>query len=86
VASAPVLIVGVVGLAVNIVAFLLLRQGATESLNVRGASSEVVADMIGSVGVIVAAAVMLATGWGWVDPVIGAGHRPVHLAACLEAR
>jgi cobalt-zinc-cadmium efflux system protein len=72
VASVPVLVVGIIGLAVNLVAFVLLRQGATESLNVRGAYFEVVADTLGSVGVIVAAAVMWATGWGWVDPVIGA--------------
>ena len=73
VSSLPVLVVGVIGLAVNLIAFMLLRQGATESLNVRGAYFEVVADALGSVGVIVAAAVMWATGWGWVDPVIGAG-------------
>ena len=73
VSSVPVLVVGTIGLAVNLIAFVLLRQGATESLNVRGAYFEVVADALGSVGVIVAAAVMWATGWGWVDPVIGAG-------------
>lgn len=73
VSSVPVLVVGVIGLAVNLIAFMLLRQGATESLNVRGAYFEVVADALGSVGVIVAAGLMWATGWGWVDPVIGAG-------------
>ena len=73
VSSVPVLVVGAIGLAVNLVAFMLLRQGATESLNVRGAYFEVVADALGSVGVIVAAGLMWATGWGWVDPVIGAG-------------
>jgi len=73
VASIAVLIVGIIGLAVNIVAFVLLRQGAEESLNVRGAYVEVLSDMLGSIGVIVAAAVMQITGWGWVDPVIGAG-------------
>lgn len=73
VSSVPVLVVGVIGLVVNLIAFVLLRQGATESLNVRGAYFEVVADALGSVGVIVAAALMWATGWGWVDPVIGAG-------------
>lgn len=73
VSSIPVLIVGVIGLAVNLVAFMLLRQGATESLNVRGAYFEVVADTLGSVGVIIAAGLMWVTGWGWVDPVIGAG-------------
>lgn len=73
VSSVPVLVVGVIGLAVNLIAFMLLRQGATESLNVRGAYFEVVADALGSVGVIVAAGLMWVTGWGWVDPVIGAG-------------
>ncbi|MEX2627979.1 MAG: cation diffusion facilitator family transporter [Ilumatobacteraceae bacterium] len=71
--SLPVLVVGVVGLGVNLVAFALLRRGAEESLNVRGAYFEVVADTLGSVGVIVAATVMWITDWGWVDPVIGAG-------------
>lgn len=73
VSSLPVLIVGVLGLAVNLVAFMLLRQGATESLNVKGAYFEVVADTLGSIGVIIAAGLMWVTGWGWVDPVIGAG-------------
>jgi len=72
VASLPVLVVGVIGLVVNVIAFVLLRQGATESLNVRGAYFEVVADMLGSIGVIIAAGLMWVTGWGWVDPVIGA--------------
>jgi cobalt-zinc-cadmium efflux system protein len=73
VASMPLLVVGAVGLAVNLVAFALLRRGAKESLNVRGAYLEVVADALGSVGVIVAAGVMWATDWAWVDPVVGAG-------------
>jgi cobalt-zinc-cadmium efflux system protein len=73
VASVPVLVVGTIGLVVNLIAFVLLRQGAAESLNVRGAYFEVVADALGSVGVIVAAGLMWATGWGWVDPVIAAG-------------
>ena len=72
IASLPVFVVGVIGLAINAVAFLLLRRGAEESLNVRGAYYEVVADTLGSIGVIVAAIVMAFTGWGWVDPVVGA--------------
>jgi cobalt-zinc-cadmium efflux system protein len=70
--SLPVFVVGVIGLCVNCIAFVLLRRGAAESLNVRGAYYEVVADTLGSIGVIVAAIVMAATGWGWVDPVVGA--------------
>jgi cobalt-zinc-cadmium efflux system protein len=72
VASTPVLVVGTIGLAVNVVAFLLLRSGARESLNVRGAYLEVVSDALGSVAVIAAAIVWGVTGWEWVDPLIGA--------------
>ena len=72
VASTPVLIVGVLGLIVNVIAFLLLRAGSKESLNLQGAYLEVLSDMLGSVGVIVAAIVWGITGWPWVDPVIGA--------------
>jgi cobalt-zinc-cadmium efflux system protein len=71
VASVPVLVVGVIGLAVNGVAFVLLRAGAKESLNLQGAYLEVLSDTLGSVGVIVGAIVWGATGWTWVDPVIG---------------
>ncbi len=60
--SGPMLVVGLLGLAVNVVALLLLRGGATESLNVKGAYLEVVADALGSVGVIVAALLVRATG------------------------
>jgi len=70
--SAPMLIVAVIGLAVNIVAFLLLRQGSKESLNVEGAYLEVVSDTLGSLGVIGAATVIAVTEWYWVDPVVGA--------------
>ena len=72
VASTPVLIVGIIGLVVNVIAFLLLRAGSKESLNLQGAYIEVLSDMLGSVGVIVAAIVWGITGWAWVDPVIGA--------------
>jgi len=70
--SVPVVVVGVLGLVVNVVAFALLRRGAQESLNLRGAYLEVVADTLGSIGVIAAAAVWGVTGWTWVDPVVGA--------------
>ncbi len=72
IASTPVLVVGVIGLVVNLIAFLLLRAGAKDSLNMRGAYLEVLSDALGSVGVIVAAVVWGITGWTWVDPVIGA--------------
>jgi cobalt-zinc-cadmium efflux system protein len=70
--SVPVAAAAAVGLVANIVAFRLLRPGAAESVNVRGAYLEVLADLVGSVGVLVAVAVFSLTGWGWVDPVVGA--------------
>jgi cobalt-zinc-cadmium efflux system protein len=72
VASLPVLVVGVIGLVVNLVAFALLRAGAKESLNLQGAYLEVLSDTLGSVAVIVGAVVWGVTGWTWVDPVLGA--------------
>ncbi len=72
VASTPVLVVGIIGLVVNVIAFLLLRAGSKDSLNMQGAYLEVLSDMLGSVGVIVAAIVWGITDWSWVDPVIGA--------------
>ena len=67
VASGPMLLVGAIGLAVNLIALALLRGGAGESLNVKGAYLEVVADTLGSVGVIVAGALVAATGDAWWD-------------------
>jgi cobalt-zinc-cadmium efflux system protein len=69
--AGPVLVVAVLGLAANLIAFALLREGAQESLNVKGAYLEVVADTLGSVGVIIGAITISVTGWTWVDPVIG---------------
>jgi cobalt-zinc-cadmium efflux system protein len=59
----PMLVFAVVGLAANIVGLLILRTGAEESLNVRGAYLEVLGDLLGSVAVIVAAVVIAVTGW-----------------------
>jgi cobalt-zinc-cadmium efflux system protein len=64
------LAVAIGGLVVNLVAFALLRSGAQDSLNVRGAYLEVVGDLLGSVGVIVAAVVIAVTGWAYADPII----------------
>ena len=69
-ASGAMLVVGAIGLVVNVVSLVLLRGGASESLNVRGAYLEVLADALGSVGVIVAALLVRATGDGWWDTVI----------------
>jgi cobalt-zinc-cadmium efflux system protein len=68
--AGPMLAVAVAGLGANLVAFWLLRSGARESLNVRGAYLEVLGDLLGSVGVIAAAAVIGLTGWLYADPII----------------
>ena len=70
VAGGAMLVVGVLGLLVNVVALLLLRGGAQESLNVRGAYLEVVADTAGSVGVIAAGLLVQGTGEPWWDTVV----------------
>jgi len=70
VASVPVLAVAAVGLLVNVAGALVLQRGARASLNVRGAYNEVLADALSSVGVIAGAAVITATGWFWVDPLV----------------
>ncbi|SDN47990.1 cation diffusion facilitator family transporter [Allokutzneria albata] len=67
----PVTIVALIGLAANVIAFFLLRSGAKESINVRGAYLEVMADMIGSVGVLVSGLVTMFFGWRYADPLIG---------------
>ncbi len=69
--AGPVLVVAVLGLVANLIAFALLREGAKESLNVEGAYVEVLADTLGSIGVIIGAIIISITGWTWVDPVIG---------------
>lgn len=68
--AGPIFAVACVGLAVNLVGFWLLREGAKESLNVRGAYLEVLADAVGSAGVIVAAVAIAATGRDWIDPAV----------------
>lgn len=72
VATVPMLVVAVAGLVVNLVGWQLLRTGATESLNVKGAYYEVLADMAGSIGAIVAALIMMTTGWPYADPLFAA--------------
>lgn len=69
----PMLVVAVIGLLINLISFRLLTAGAKESLNVKGAFLEVLSDLLGSVGVIVAAIIVATTGWGYADPIIGAG-------------
>lgn len=64
------LIVAAIGLVVNIASMLILRQGSESSLNMKGAYLEVWSDMLGSIGVIVAAIIIRYTGWWPVDPIL----------------
>ena len=73
VSSTPMIVVAILGLVVNLIAFRLLAAGAKESLNMRGAYLEVVADAIGSVGVLIGAITIALTSWYWVDSLIAVG-------------
>lgn len=70
VASTGMLVIAIIGLLVNIlVAWILMRSGDTEeNLNLRAAYLHVLGDLLGSVGAIVAALLILFFNWGWADP------------------
>ena len=72
VASGWMLIVAVVGLGVNLLSMHVLKSGSADSLNLRGAYFEVISDMLGSAGVIIAAVVIRTTGWLAADPAVSA--------------
>jgi cobalt-zinc-cadmium efflux system protein len=59
------------GLAANLVVMLMLRADSKDSLAVRGAYLEVLADAVGSVGVLIAGAVVIAFNWSYADIVVG---------------
>ncbi|MFJ4752795.1 cation diffusion facilitator family transporter [Streptomyces sp. NPDC088763] len=63
------IVFGSIGLVANLISLSLLMRGQKESLNVRGAFLEVAADTLGSLTVIVSAAVILGTGWQAADPI-----------------
>lgn len=69
VASTPMLVVAVIGGLGNLASLLLLRGGAKESLNVRGAYVEVLGDLLGSVAVVIAAVVIATTGYLRADAI-----------------
>lgn len=67
--AGPMLVVAVIGLIANIVGILLLRPAASGSINMRGAYLEVLGDALGSVAVIVAAVLILSTGFQQADAI-----------------
>jgi cobalt-zinc-cadmium efflux system protein len=70
VSSTPMLLVGAIGLLINLISLALLRGGAAESINVKGAYVEVLGDAAGSVGVIAAGTLVAATGNGYWDTAV----------------
>jgi cobalt-zinc-cadmium efflux system protein len=75
------LIIAIAGLLANLFAFWLLHRGSEEkNINVRAAALHVLGDLLGSVGAIVAAIVILATGWTPIDPILSV------LVSCLVLR
>ena len=69
IASSGMLIVATVGLAVNVFVAWIMMRGADvkENLNIRGAYLHVISDMLGSIGAIVAALLIMFFGWTWAD-------------------
>ncbi|MNB78636.1 Zinc transporter ZitB [compost metagenome] len=81
VAGVTMMVVAVAGLIANIAAFWILHRGNEEkNLNVRAAALHVLGDLLGSVGAIIAALVILWTGWTPVDPILSV------LVSCLVLR
>ncbi len=66
----PVLIVGIGGFLINLVAAWVLHRSSGESLNVEGAFQHVIADLLGSVGVIVSAVLIMVFEWHIADPIL----------------
>jgi cobalt-zinc-cadmium efflux system protein len=68
--AGPMFVVATIGLVVNIVVFLLLRDGARDNLAMESSYVDAMADAAGSVGLIVAAAVIATAGWEPIDPIV----------------
>jgi cobalt-zinc-cadmium efflux system protein len=68
--GAPMLWIAAAGLAVNVVAFFVLRSGDRDNLNIRAAALHVLGDLLGSVAAVIAALVILATDWTPIDPLL----------------
>ena len=66
----PMIVVALAGLATNAAVALLLRSHATQSLAVKGAYMEVIADTVGSIGVLIAGVVTITTHWPYADVVV----------------
>jgi len=72
IASGPMLVVAIAGLAGNAASLWLLRHGQAQSLNLRGAYLEVLGDLLGSAAVVIAAVVVATAGFRAADPIASA--------------
>jgi cobalt-zinc-cadmium efflux system protein len=64
------LVIAILGLVVNVIAFAALHSGDQENLNLRGAALHVLGDLLGSLVAIIAAVVIIYTGWTPIDPML----------------
>jgi cobalt-zinc-cadmium efflux system protein len=71
VAEIAIMVVATIGIFVNAGTALLFRKGGEKDLNLKGAYLHLAYDALISVGVVISAAVILFTGWVWVDGVAG---------------
>ncbi|NGP18450.1 cation diffusion facilitator family transporter [Devosia aurantiaca] len=68
--AGPMLVVAVIGLVINLLVFRILSSADADHVNIRGALLHVLGDLLGSVGAIVAAAIIWLTGWMPIDPIL----------------
>ncbi len=68
--TTPMMILATLGLVVNLIAMRLLHAGSEHNLNMKGAYLEVWSDMLGSIGVLIAGAVIAWSGWTPIDPIV----------------
>lgn len=81
IAGTTMMVIAIAGLVANILAFWILHGGSSEkNLNVRAAALHVLGDLLGSVGAIVAALIIMGTGWTPIDPILSV------LVSCLVLR
>jgi cobalt-zinc-cadmium efflux system protein len=78
------LAIAAAGLLVNLISFIVLHTGDKENLNIRGAALHVAGDLLGSVAAIVAAAVIIYTGWTPIDPILSVAVAALILKSALS--
>jgi len=64
------LVIAALGAVVNIVVFVMLRRGDHGDMNIAAATLHVLSDLLGSIGAVIAAIVIMGTGWTPIDPLL----------------